>query len=64
MTSVNPLLELWRAGKPSLGGWLTTADPQIAEYLASVGFDEICVDQQQVLRLDANSHLLLGQSHG
>ncbi|MBA3235846.1 MAG: 2,4-dihydroxyhept-2-ene-1,7-dioic acid aldolase, partial [Chloroflexi bacterium] len=46
MASVNPLLALWRAGKPSLGGWLTTADPQIAEYLASVGFDEICVDQQ------------------
>src|SRR3954451_15476649 len=46
MTSVNPLLALWRAGKPSLGGWLTTADPQIAEYLASGGFDEICVDQQ------------------
>src|SRR5215204_5586546 len=46
MTSVNPLLALWRAGKPSLGGWLTTADPQVAEYLASGGFDEICVDQQ------------------
>ncbi len=46
MTSINPLLALWRAGKPSLGGWLTTADPQIAEYLASGGFDEICVDQQ------------------
>ena len=46
MTSVNPLLALWRAGKPSLGGWLTTADPQIAEYLATGGFDEICVDQQ------------------
>ena len=49
MTSVNPLLALWRAGKPSLGGWLTTADPQIAEYLASGGFDEICVDQQHGL---------------
>ncbi len=46
MTSINPLLALWRAGKPSLGGWLTTSDPQIAEYLASGGFDEICVDQQ------------------
>ncbi|HEY8198983.1 MAG TPA: aldolase/citrate lyase family protein [Candidatus Limnocylindrales bacterium] len=46
MTSVNPLLALWRAGKPSLGGWLTTSDPQIAEYLATGGFDEICVDQQ------------------
>ena len=49
MTSVNPLLALWRAGKPSLGGWMTTADPQIAEFLASGGFDEICVDQQHGL---------------
>jgi 4-hydroxy-2-oxoheptanedioate aldolase len=46
MTSVNPLLAAWRAGQPTLGGWLTTADPQIAEYLATCGFDEICVDQQ------------------
>jgi len=49
MAMVNPLLALWRAGRPSLGGWLTTADPQIAEYLASSGFDEICVDQQHGL---------------
>ena len=49
MTSTNPLIELWRSGKPSLGGWLTTADPQIAEYLASCGFDEVCVDQQHGL---------------
>jgi 2-keto-3-deoxy-L-rhamnonate aldolase RhmA len=49
MSSVNPLLELWRSGRPSLGGWLTTADPQIVEYLASCGFDEICIDQQHGL---------------
>ncbi len=46
MTSANPLLELWRSGRPSLGAWLTTTDPQIVEYLARCGFDEICVDQQ------------------
>ncbi len=49
MVSVNPLLARWQAGRPTLGGWLTTADPQIAEYLASAGFDEICVDQQHGL---------------
>jgi 4-hydroxy-2-oxoheptanedioate aldolase len=49
LASVNPLLELWRSGKPSLGGWLTTADPQIVEYLATCGFDEICIDQQHGL---------------
>lgn len=46
MASVNPLLARWRSGKPTLGGWLTTADPQIVEYLATCGFDEICIDQQ------------------
>jgi 4-hydroxy-2-oxoheptanedioate aldolase len=49
MPSVNPLLSLWRAGRPTLGGWLTTADPHIAEHLAACGFDEICVDQQHGL---------------
>ena len=49
MSSANPLLARWRSGQPSLGGWLTSADPQIAEYLASCGFDEICVDQQHGL---------------
>ena len=57
MASVNPLLELWRSGKPSLGGWLTTADPQIVEYLASCGFDEVCIDQQHGL---ADGALLAG----
>jgi 4-hydroxy-2-oxoheptanedioate aldolase len=57
MASVNPLLELWRSGKPSLGGWSTTADPQIVEYLATCGFDEICVDQQHGL---ADSSSLAG----
>lgn len=46
MAPANPLLERWRANEPTLGGWMTTADAQIAEYLASTGFDEICVDQQ------------------
>lgn len=49
MASVNPLLARWQAGRPTLGGWLTTADPQVAEYLATVGFDEVCVDQQHGL---------------
>jgi 4-hydroxy-2-oxoheptanedioate aldolase len=46
MPAANPLLERWRANEPTLGGWMTTADAQIAEYLAGAGFDEICVDQQ------------------
>lgn len=49
MADVNPLIERWRAGAATLGGWMTTADPQVAEYLAGAGFDEICVDQQHGL---------------
>jgi 4-hydroxy-2-oxoheptanedioate aldolase len=42
----NPLIAKWQAGEPTLGGWVTTPEPAIAEYLASVGFDEVCADQQ------------------
>jgi 4-hydroxy-2-oxoheptanedioate aldolase len=46
MAFTNPLLERWRSGGTSYGGWLSTSDPLIAEYLAAAGFDEICADQQ------------------
>jgi len=45
----NPLLQRWARGTASLGAWMTTADPQVAEFLASCGFDEVCVDQQHGL---------------
>src|SRR4051794_17100146 len=47
--AANPILEKWRAGEPTLGGWMVTDDPQVAEFLAQAGFDEICVDQQHGL---------------
>jgi 4-hydroxy-2-oxoheptanedioate aldolase len=43
---VNPLLARWAAGQATYGGWLSTSEPLIAEYLAAAGFDEICADQQ------------------
>jgi 4-hydroxy-2-oxoheptanedioate aldolase len=46
MAFVNPLLERWRAGGVTYGGWLSTSDPLIAEYVAAAGFDEVCADQQ------------------
>jgi 4-hydroxy-2-oxoheptanedioate aldolase len=46
MTYVNPLIAKWKAGKPTMGAWLTTPDPSIAEYLALCGFDEVTADQQ------------------
>ena len=42
----NPLKTIWRSGRASYGGWVTTADPTIAEWMAAIGFDEILVDQQ------------------
>jgi 4-hydroxy-2-oxoheptanedioate aldolase len=50
----NPLLARWRAGEATLGGWMVTDDPQVAEFLAQAGFDEICVDQQHGLADDAS----------
>src|SRR4029078_11618994 len=47
--AANPILEKWRAGQPTLGGWMVTDDPQVAEFLAPAGVDEICVDQQHGL---------------
>src|SRR5262245_37041478 len=52
--AVNPLLERWRAGQSTLGGWMVTDDPLVAEFLAQAGFDEICVDQQHGLADDVS----------
>jgi 4-hydroxy-2-oxoheptanedioate aldolase len=46
MTYENPLKKIWRSGKASYGGWVSTADPTIAEWMAACGYDEILVDQQ------------------
>jgi 4-hydroxy-2-oxoheptanedioate aldolase len=42
----NRLLAAWARGDVTYGGWLSTSDVFIAEYMAAAGFDEICVDQQ------------------
>ena len=46
MAYVNPLLARWHAGHATFGGWVSTSEPLIAEFLAAAGFDEICADQQ------------------
>ena len=46
MAYVNPLIAKWKSGEPTMGAWLTTPDPSIAEYLALCGFDEVTADQQ------------------
>ncbi len=46
MSEANPLLARWAAGRASLGGWVFSADPFVAETMAACGFDELIVDQQ------------------
>jgi len=46
MAYVNPLIARWQSGQPTFGAWLTTPDPSIAERIASLGYDEVCADQQ------------------
>ena len=46
VTFANPLLDRLRRGGVSYGGWLSTSEPLVAEFLAAAGFDEVCADQQ------------------
>jgi 4-hydroxy-2-oxoheptanedioate aldolase len=54
MAFENPLLAAWRAGKPTLGLWCSTANPALGEYAASVKPDFILWDQQHGLVTDAD----------
>lgn len=40
------LKESWRAGQPAFGLWCTVSDTLVAEAMASVGPDYVCVDMQ------------------
>lgn len=42
----NPLLEKWRSGQPLVGLWCSSRDSLIAESVASVEPDYVCVDLQ------------------
>ena len=46
MSYENPLIAKWKAGQPTIGAWLTTCDPTVAEHLANTGVDEVTADQQ------------------
>jgi 4-hydroxy-2-oxoheptanedioate aldolase len=45
----NSLKTAWRNGEPTVGLWLSAADPVTVEVLAGVGFDYICLDTQHGL---------------
>ncbi len=45
----NTLKTAWGKGDPTVGLWLSAADPVTVEMLAGVGFDYICLDTQHGL---------------
>ena len=49
----NHVLQAWRAGKQTVGGWLSIDSTHTAEAMAHVGFDWLCLDMQHGL-LDYN----------
>ena len=54
MAFENPLLAAWRAGRPTLGLWCSTANAALGEYAASVDPDFILWDQQHGLVTDGD----------
>lgn len=52
------LFELWRQGKPALGLWSAFSGPLMAEVLASVRPDYVCIDMQHG---EAHDGSLVGQ---
>lgn len=46
MAGQNQFLAGLAAGRPSIGSWVSSADPLWAELIASVGFDHVLVDLQ------------------
>ena len=46
MVADNPFLAGLAAGRPSIGSWVTTAEPLWAELIARAGFDHVIVDLQ------------------
>ncbi len=49
----NHVLQAWRAGKQTVGGWLSIDSTYTAETMAQAGFDWLCLDMQHGL-LDYN----------
>ncbi len=42
----NRVLQRWRAGQATLGGWLAIGNAYTAELMGSLGFDWLCIDLQ------------------
>ncbi|MCP5267334.1 MAG: 2,4-dihydroxyhept-2-ene-1,7-dioic acid aldolase [Burkholderiaceae bacterium] len=42
----NTLIDMFKAGRPSLVGWMSIAHPYAAEMMGHAGYDAVCVDLQ------------------
>jgi 4-hydroxy-2-oxoheptanedioate aldolase len=51
---MNTLVQAWSEGATTLGAWTTLNSPVVAERLALVGHDYVCLDQQHGNADDAN----------
>lgn len=58
---MNSLMRTWAAGGTTLGAWTTLNTPVIAELLATIGHDYVCLDQQHGVADDVS---LLGSLIG
>ena len=45
----NHVLRAWRAGKQTIGAWLSVGNSFTAEQMAGLGFDWVCLDMQHGL---------------
>jgi 4-hydroxy-2-oxoheptanedioate aldolase len=50
----NRIHELFRAGRPAIGGWVATPSPITGELFGAVGFDAVAIDLQHGL-IDINT---------
>jgi len=46
MSLINPLKQLWSAGKPALNGWISLPGILSAEIMSRAGWDSLSIDMQ------------------
>jgi len=59
MTFTNPLLDAWKNGRKTIGGWTTLPGSFAAEVAARQGLDYVCVDQQHGMIDDSTAFPML-----
>ncbi|MCH7586618.1 MAG: hypothetical protein IIC78_01075 [Chloroflexi bacterium] len=40
------LKKLWKSGTPSIGTWITLADPSVCAVIANIGFEWVVIDAE------------------